>query len=273
VFEEDNPERAVGTLDDVAIEDFLDASENTIPGASIDVEGAWRDPTCENRPPEPGQGTIRIVLPGNARYIVEVVRPDGSTASWSYHRYGSDGDIIDMDSGDGPGTSIDPISEEVPPTPTDTPTPTPTSSSTVTVTNTPTDTPTNTPTGTPTPTNTATNTPTVTNTPTPTNTPIPSFSINIDPFENQELTCNTQYPLRWTSTVDLGGGFTLIWTNTMGGELKRQTVPVPANVLSGQFGWTLTSAPASGYTLTAQANNGLRDAVRFFVETTCPIFN
>jgi pSer/pThr/pTyr-binding forkhead associated (FHA) protein len=268
IHEADNPDRAVGTLEDVPIEEFIDASENSIPGATIDVEGAWRDPTCENRPPQPGQGTIRIVLPGNAAYVVEVVRPDGSTASWGYHLYGSDGNIIDVESGDGPGTSIDAISEEEPPT--ETPTHTPTNSPTNTPTGTPTITPTNTPTSTPT--NTATNTPTVTNTPTPTNTPIPSFSINIDPFEGQELTCNVQYPLRWTSTVPMQGGFTLIWTNLQG-ELKRQSVPVPANVFAGSLGWTLTTAPASNYTLTAQANNGLSDSVKFFVETSCPIFN
>ena len=269
IHEAGREDRAVGTLQDVPVSEFLESMEATLPGATVDVESAWRDPMCEFSEPSDDQGTIRIVLDGNSDYTLEVVDPAGGTPSWSYHRYDRNGRLIDMEAGDGGGTTIPAIEDEETPTVEEE---TPTATNTVpgptaTFTNTPT------PTSTPTPTPTFTATPT--HTPTVTNTPIPSITLELLSQEpSTGYYCGDIITVRWTSTVGIGGGYTITVTNP-----NQQTIDVvnKSGIVAGSRGgienWIINAISTAGtHTITMTTANKLSDQVTYNVQfAPCPL--
>ena len=166
-----------------------------IPGAAIEFEEAWRDPTCTERAPEPGTGVITIFLPfpETGIYTVEVLDPSGRGTAAAVHmsdvngvqstetHEGEDGFEFEIDYDAGVPEQPEPV------TPTPTPTATATQEPTVTATTPPT----------------LTSTPTPTETPSPTPTPIPlviqSFSFTRDEI-NQDNPCRLF--LNWSVTGD-----------------------------------------------------------------------
>src|SRR6266545_3045988 len=98
----DSQGRVTGTLQEGTSEKAQDAAKEDIPGATYRFEEAWRDPSCTERPPEPGTGinTIVIAKPIGESYHVEVVNPDGGPTTVAIHSYDEDGDatVITRDS-------------------------------------------------------------------------------------------------------------------------------------------------------------------------------
>jgi hypothetical protein len=218
----DSQGRVVG---DLQAED-LSQMASEMPGATIQFEAAWRDPTCTERAPEPGTGVITIFLPfpETGIYTVEVLDPSGRDTAAAVHMSDVNGDHsmethegddqfefeIDYDAG---------VQEQPDPvTPTPTPTATATLEPTVTAT-------------TP-PTLTSTPTPTETPTPTPTPTPIPlviqSFSVTRDEI-NQDNPC--RLILTWSVSGDPSAVVSLLrqdgrtFDRGASSELLAQTSP------------------------------------------------
>jgi hypothetical protein len=88
----DTSGKVVGTLN-TGTGDELKASVQTgITGASYSSRDAWRDPTCVESPPKPGDGTTTILLPGNRQdYKIEVLNPAGGGTSVAIHSYDRNG--------------------------------------------------------------------------------------------------------------------------------------------------------------------------------------
>jgi hypothetical protein len=198
----DSSGRVVGTLRGSTAEDAQKQAQVGIQGAMFTFQPAWRDPTCTERPPKDGAGTLQVYLPrpADGTYRIRAVNPTGGAASVAVHTYDPSGNGgVTTQEGDGSvdlTVTVDRPGNETPtPTPTatatSTPTATPTATSTATPTTTATDTPTPTPTatGTPTPTPTATPTPTITPTPTPTDTPTPTPTRGPSPPTGISLSC------------------------------------------------------------------------------------
>jgi hypothetical protein len=78
----DSQGRSIGDLET----DDLSQVQSDFPGATIQFEEAWRDPTCTERPPEPGSGVITLFLPlpETGIYSVEVFDPDGEATAAVY---------------------------------------------------------------------------------------------------------------------------------------------------------------------------------------------
>jgi hypothetical protein len=89
----DSEGNVVGTLGGDSPEDWQDESGQGINGAQTQFEEAWRDPTCTERPPEPGDGTNSIFIPGPEAgdYTVEVLNPTGDETSLAVYIYKPDG--------------------------------------------------------------------------------------------------------------------------------------------------------------------------------------
>ena len=88
----DKAGKVVGTLNTGTDQEVKESVQNSIDGASYSTKDAWRDPTCVESPPRPGDGTTQIFLPGNRDdYKVEVLSPDGGATSVAFHRYDKTG--------------------------------------------------------------------------------------------------------------------------------------------------------------------------------------
>jgi hypothetical protein len=89
----DEKGRVVGTLSAGTPEDAEKAAQKAIPGSSYNFRAAWRDPNCVESPPTPGAGTNQLVItqPGNGRYKIEVLDPDGKPTNAAFHIYDKDG--------------------------------------------------------------------------------------------------------------------------------------------------------------------------------------
>ena len=268
------PDIAIGTLDDVPIDQLQDEMEDTLPGATLDVERAWRDPTCESSPPQPGQGVIRLRLPGDRDYEVELVDPDGNeTPSWAYHKYDDEGNLIEVSAGDSKGVSIPAIEEaeeETPTVETETLTPVP-----ATATSTTGAAPTKT--STPTPTATATHTPTITPTPTwtptPTATPTPWVTMKIESDKGTgPYTCEEVIVVRWTRTSSVKGTRTVAVKNSNGIVAFTETIQFFAGSFSGTVQIQPLKIPAAGMwtaSITTSPQN-LMARVFFSISDPCP---
>jgi hypothetical protein len=131
--------RVVGTLDGKTPQEMEQQARTQIPGAIVKFEEAWRDPTCTERPPEDGKGTISIFVPnpqdGNYKVEVEGAR-DTSVVVSLYDKGGNLRQIVREGgarlefefsySGGGGGQTQPGVTPTPTATPTETPTPTPT---------------------------------------------------------------------------------------------------------------------------------------------------
>jgi hypothetical protein len=131
--------RVVGTLDGKTPQEMEQQARTQIPGAIVKFEEAWRDPTCTERPPEDGKGTISIFVPnpqdGNYKVEVEGAR-DTSVVVSLYDKGGNlrqivreGGALLEFEfsySGGGGGQTQPGVTPTPTATPTETPTPTPT---------------------------------------------------------------------------------------------------------------------------------------------------
>lgn len=84
--------QVVGTLNTGTEQQVKESVQVGIDGAYYSTKDAWRDPTCVESPPRPGDGTIQIFLPGNKDdYKIEVLSPDGGPTTVAFHRYDKNG--------------------------------------------------------------------------------------------------------------------------------------------------------------------------------------
>ena len=135
----DSEGRVVGTLGGDTPQDAQSGASTDIPGAQVQFEEAWRDPTCTERAPEAGDGTISVFIPGPqaGSYGVEVLNPEGDDTSVAVYIYDPDGALTMLSNSGGSelefsfnidatggGSSGGPSSPPVTPTP-ETPTPEP----------------------------------------------------------------------------------------------------------------------------------------------------
>jgi hypothetical protein len=138
----DSQGRVVGTLGGGDPEDRQKSAKLDIPGAQYHFEEAWRDPTCTERPPRPGQGVNSIFIPNPAdgNYTVEVLGArDTAVVVYLYDKSGNlrmitreGADRLDFSftyggGGGGGGGAVTPTPTStgtITPTPTPTPTPT-----------------------------------------------------------------------------------------------------------------------------------------------------
>jgi hypothetical protein len=138
----DSQGRVVGTLGGGDPEDRQKSAKLDIPGAQYHFEEAWRDPTCTERPPRPGQGVNSIFIPNPAdgNYTVEVLGArDTAVVVYLYDKSGNlrmitreGADKLDFSftyggGGGGGGGAVTPTPTStgtITPTPTPTPTPT-----------------------------------------------------------------------------------------------------------------------------------------------------
>ncbi|HWO72935.1 MAG TPA: FG-GAP-like repeat-containing protein [Dehalococcoidia bacterium] len=100
----DSQGRQVGTLSGGDPQEAADEAKNDVPGASYRFEGAWRDPTCTERPPaeDDGVNTIYIPNPGRETFTIDVVDPKGGDTSVGIYSYDKDGDVkIEARDGEG----------------------------------------------------------------------------------------------------------------------------------------------------------------------------
>lgn len=272
IQEKGQDSRAIGTLDSVPIESLKDQIENTLPGATLEVEDAWRDPTCEFKAPQPGQGVIRIRLPGDRDYDLEVVDPSGGTPSWALHVYDRDGNLVDVVAGEGAVTI--PALEGGSPTPTatdDSPAVTGTVVPTATLAVIATRTPTPTPSSTLTPTPTATETPTPTLTPTAAPTPIPKVTLRILPVDGGTYKCNETVTVRWTATSSVTGSYVLTILGPDQGIRFEETKSL-ANISGGSVILELIRLGEVGtWTANITTSSQLSAIAFFLVDAPCPV--
>ncbi|MEO6398374.1 MAG: Ig-like domain repeat protein, partial [Tepidiformaceae bacterium] len=88
----DKAGKVVGTLNTGTEQEVKESVQLGIDGAYYSTKDAWRDPTCVESPPRPGDGTIQIFLPGNKdEYKIEVLSPDGGPTTAAFHRYDKTG--------------------------------------------------------------------------------------------------------------------------------------------------------------------------------------
>ena len=88
----DKSGKVVGTLKTGSEQEVKESVQLGIEGAFYSTKDAWRDPTCVESPPRPGDGTIQIFLPGNKDdYKIEVLSPDGGPTTVAFHRYDKSG--------------------------------------------------------------------------------------------------------------------------------------------------------------------------------------
>ena len=88
----DKSGKVVGTLNTGTEQEVKESVQLGIDGAFYSTKDAWRDPTCVESPPRPGDGTIQIFLPGNKDdYKIEVLSPDGGPTTVAFHRYDKTG--------------------------------------------------------------------------------------------------------------------------------------------------------------------------------------
>ncbi|MBE7519803.1 MAG: FHA domain-containing protein [Thermoflexaceae bacterium] len=161
----DSKGRVVGTLKGGTAEDSLKQARADIPGAMYTFQPAWRDPTCMEKAPKDGAGTIQIYLPRppDGKYRINVQDPNGGPTSVGIRTYDPEGNS-GVTATDNPGptdlsidvarpktptpptatatkpgsTAAPPTATHTPPpptvapTPTDTPIPTPSPSPTAT---------------------------------------------------------------------------------------------------------------------------------------------
>lgn len=82
----------VGTLKNGTADEVAASVQTGITGASYSSRDAWRDPTCVESPPKPGDGTTTILLPGSREdYKIEVQNPAGGGTSVAIHSYDRNG--------------------------------------------------------------------------------------------------------------------------------------------------------------------------------------
>ena len=89
----DSQGRTTGSLAAGEVRGVEKAAKEEIPGSAYRFEAAWRDPTCVERAPGPGDGTnsVLILNPARDTFRVEVVRPGGggtTVAVYTYDRMG-----------------------------------------------------------------------------------------------------------------------------------------------------------------------------------------
>ena len=102
----DKAGNVVGTLNTGTDKEVTESVQLGIPGAYYSSKDAWRDPTCVESPPRPGDGTIQIFLPGNKDdYKIEVLSPDGGPPTAAFHRYDKNGNYS-FESKDNTGPAV-----------------------------------------------------------------------------------------------------------------------------------------------------------------------
>lgn len=201
----DSKGRVVGTLKGGTAEDSLKEARADIPGAMYTFQPAWRDPTCMEKAPKAGAGTVQIYLPrpADGKYRINVQDPNGGPTSVGIRTYDPEGNS-GVTATDNPGPtdlSIDVARPKTPTPPTATTTKPGSTPAPPTATHTPSPTPTETPTDTPTP------------------TPSPSPTATRGPQKpHVGITCNPanaqQTPSGWQVSGSCKGTVTGTWTYT-----------------------------------------------------------
>ena len=179
----DSQGRVTGTLDSGPADQTQGKALTDIGGSTYSYTAAWRDPTCTEKPPPAGAGTIQVVLPAGGGYTIEIVNPTKGGTSVAIHAYDEKGNVV-VSTKDAPGnqtikitpTAVTPV---VPST--TVPTTASTTVSATTVSATATISPTVKPTPTP--------APTATVMPTPTPTTAPTLRPTVDPRPAAKLDC------------------------------------------------------------------------------------
>lgn len=85
----DSQGRITGSLAAGEVRAVEKAARDEIPGSVYRFEAAWRDPTCVERAPGPGEGTnsVLILNPVRDTFRVEVVRPGGGGTTVAVYTY------------------------------------------------------------------------------------------------------------------------------------------------------------------------------------------